>query len=79
MLLCRIAPLPSTSSSLKLHTGDGKTYAYKVNASSMRTTRVKFGKGLRSRYLSWELISEGADFDLDTVEFVPISSQRRVD
>jgi hypothetical protein len=64
---------------LKLVTGDGKEYLYSVSAKNMRTTKVKFGKGLRSRYFSWELVSTGQDFDLDTVEFVPINSKRRVD
>lgn len=63
---------------LKLETGDGKTYNYAVTANNMETTKINLGKGLRARYFSFELISTGQDFDLDTLEFVPIVAQRRV-
>lgn len=62
----------------RLETGDGKTYDYAVAAKDMETTRIRMGKGLRTRYFSFELISAGQDFDLESVEFVPISSKRRV-
>lgn len=63
---------------LKLTTGDGKIYHYGVSARDMRTTKVNVGKGLRSRYFAFELISAGQDFDLDTIEFVPLVAERRV-
>jgi hypothetical protein len=63
---------------LKLTTGDGKSYHYGVSARDMRTTKVAVGKGLRSRYFAFELISAGQDFDLDTIEFVPLVAERRV-
>lgn len=63
---------------LKIETGGGKTIIYKVQPKNMATTKVNVGKGLRTRYLSFELISPGADWDLDVVEFVPIVSSRRV-
>lgn len=63
---------------LKLDTGDGKYYTYSVTANDMETTKINLGKGLRARYFSFELISAGQDFDLDSLEFVPIVSQRRV-
>lgn len=63
---------------LKIVTGDGKTYNYSVTAESMKTTRVQMGKGLRARYFSFELISTGQDFDLDSIEFIPLVAQRRV-
>ena len=44
----------------------------------MKTTKVNMGKGLRARYFAYELISTGQDFDLDSVEFVPLVAQRRV-
>lgn len=64
---------------LKMIAGDGRqfVYAVKPNAPGL-TTKVNMGKGLRSRYFQFELVSSGADFDLDSVEFVPIISQRRV-
>ncbi len=63
---------------LKLDTGDGKSYTYSVTANDMETTKINLGKGLRARYFSFELISAGQDFDLDSLEFVPIVAQRRV-
>lgn len=63
---------------LKLITGDNKTYTYTVNAQSQKTTKIVTGKGLRARYWAFELTSSGQDFDLDTIEFVPIVADRRV-
>lgn len=65
---------------LKLTTGTGVSYTYRVSAQPMRTTRVNIGKGIRTRYLKYELYTvDGHDFDLDNIEFVPIVSKRRVD
>ena len=64
---------------LKLITGEGATYVYTVTARPMHTTRVNFGKGLRNRYFRFELQNiDGADFNLDNVEFIPLVSHRRV-
>jgi hypothetical protein len=63
---------------IKLETGDGKSYTYEVDACDMKTTKVNLGKGLRARYFSYQLTSTGQDFDLDSIEFVPIVEQRRV-
>lgn len=63
---------------LKLITGEGSTYHYSVTTRDMRTTKVHLGKGLRSRYFAFELISAGQNFDLDTIEFVPLVADRRV-
>lgn len=63
---------------LKIVANDDKTYIYSVSASSMKTTRINIGKGLRARYFSYELISAGQDFDLDSIEFLPIVNSRRV-
>lgn len=62
----------------RLITGDDKTYNYTVSTLNQRTTRVRHGKGLRARYFAFELISTGQDFDLDTIEFVPLVADRRV-
>jgi hypothetical protein len=58
--------------------GSDKTYIYQFNPKDMRTTRINIGKGLRTRYLQWELLTPGADYDLDSIEFIPIISKRRV-
>lgn len=63
---------------LRVLTADGKTYNYRVTAQSMKTVKVNMGKGLRARYFAFELISSGQDFDLDTLEFIPLVAQRRV-
>lgn len=63
---------------LRIITGDGMTYNYAVSNRSMRSTKVHMGKGQRARYFAYELVSTGQDFDLDTLEFVPIVVQRRV-
>lgn len=63
---------------LKLETGDGRSYTYKVEAQSMLTTRVNLGKGLRARYFSFELTNTGQDFDLESISFIPITSKRRI-
>lgn len=63
---------------LKVRTKDGEEYVYEVDTRDGRSTRFHMGKGQRSRYFAYELISAGQDFDLDTLEFVPIVVQRRV-
>lgn len=63
---------------LKLVTGDGKSYNYSVQAHSMTTAKINMGKGIRARYFSFELISAGQDFDLESIEFVPMLGGRRV-
>jgi len=63
---------------LKIVEGSGKTYVYRADTRNMRSTKVHMGKGQKSRYFAFELISKGQDFDLDTIEFVPIVVPRRV-
>jgi hypothetical protein len=63
---------------LRIITRDGKTFNYRVTAADGRTVKVNLGKGLRSRYFAFELVSTGQDFDLDTLEFIPLVADRRV-
>lgn len=63
---------------LRLITGEGDTYDYSVSTRNVRSTKVHMGKGLRARYFAFELISGGQDFDLESIEFVPLVAQRRV-
>lgn len=63
---------------LKVVADDDKTYIYSVSAKSMKTTKVEVGKGLRARYFSYELVSTGQEFDMDSIEFLPIVNKRRV-
>ena len=63
----------------KIIAGDGREYVYKfVSQPGLMTTKVNVGKGLRARYFQFELQSTGPDFDLDSIEFVPMMGQRRV-
>jgi hypothetical protein len=63
---------------LRVLTADGKTYNYSVTAESMKTAKVNMGRGLRARYFAFELVSAGQDFDLDTLEFIPLVADRRI-
>lgn len=63
---------------LKIITADGAEYGYRVDTRSMRNTKIHMGKGQRARYFAYELETTGQDFDLDSLEFVPIVVQRRV-
>ena len=65
---------------LKLAAGDGRTYTYQFqpNAGDLMNTRINTGKGLRSRFFSWTLVTPGPDFDFENIEFIPLISQRRV-
>lgn len=63
----------------KVLAGDDREYTYKVlTQPGLMNTKINVGKGMRTRYMAFELISTGSDFDLDTVEFVPMMSDRRV-
>lgn len=63
---------------LKLEAGTGETYTYQIKLQNQETTKIRIGKGLRARYFAWELVTTGQDFDLDSLEFVPLVAQRRV-
>lgn len=63
---------------LRVITADGQAYTYSVTAQSMKTARVSLGRGLRARYIAFELTSAGQDFDLDSLEFLPLALSRRV-
>lgn len=62
----------------KVIDGADHTYTYLVNVAAMKTTKINLGKGLRARYFSFELLNRGQDFDLDTIEAVPIVARRRI-
>ena len=64
---------------LKIVTGDGKERVYAATTvPGVATTKINVGKGIRARYLSFELTTTGQDFDLESLEFVPMFSDRRV-
>lgn len=63
---------------LKIDAGSGESYTYQVVLQDQQTTKCRVGKGLRAKYFAWTLTTTGQDFDLDSVEFVPLVAQRRV-
>lgn len=59
---------------------EGREFIYRTRSYSehMQQQRVTLGKGLRPNYAGLQLFNEdGADFALDSVEFVPITLSRR--
>lgn len=69
----------------KLITGDGQIRTYRVKQREqtdqdyrIAQTRVDIGKGIRNRFIAFELEGVGPDFDLESVEFVPMVAQRRI-
>ena len=68
----------STDVFLRLETGDGQQFTYAVRPKYMETARVNMGKGLRARYFSWTLTTVSVDYDLHSIEFVPLVAQRRI-
>jgi hypothetical protein len=59
---------------------EDEEFIYKTedNSPEMQQQRLKFGKGLQANYLTLELYNEdGADFELDTVEFMVADLSRK--
>lgn len=68
--------------SLNVTTDDTATYSYPLTAHGnerLNTTRVKIGKGARGVYWQLALANvNGADFDLERLDVVPLSTTRRI-
>jgi len=59
--------------------GQEYLYAVKNPSTDMAEQRVDIGRGLRSNYWNFELMNrEGADFEIDTIKFMPIVLERRI-
>ncbi len=62
--------------------GNRKERWYKVSPRLVDSTdviRVNMGKGIKSRYWQFELANfEGADFELDSIELLPLQLKRRI-
>jgi len=64
---------------LKLISGDGREYVYELRTQpNLMTTKVRVGKGISTTYMAFDLVTEGQDFDLDSIEFIPMTRGRRV-
>lgn len=64
---------------LKVSVDGSNTVHYEVTdkSSALMTKHIKLGKGLIGRYWQFSLITDSADFDLDTFEFYPIIFKRK--
>lgn len=65
---------------LKLVNDEKSEHWYELTlGESLQTGRTKLGRGLKMRYLQFELRNaRGADFELDELEFIPVMLTRRV-
>lgn len=71
----------SSTGKMLLRVGDGKnTYTYMARDASptLEAQRFDVGRGLRSNYFTFDLVSEGEAFELDNVTVNVASSQRKI-
>jgi hypothetical protein len=71
----------SSQGNMFLKVGDGKSeYTYRARRADdyMRQQRFDPGKGLRSTYFTFTLTNETDAFELDSVRFDVVASQRRI-
>lgn len=71
----------SSTGTLFLKVGDGKSaYTYRARRKDdrMKVQRFDPGRGLESNYFTFELTSEADAFELDSVSFQVLASQRRI-
>lgn len=60
---------------------DGKAEVlYKLNkyTNNLMTQKVDIGKGLIGRYFQFELITEASEFNLESIEFMPLEIRRKL-
>lgn len=66
---------------LRVQVDGGTAYLYDARAvdTAQKVQRFDLGKGLKGSYYSFEIYNEdGADFDLDSIEFHPVAFSRRI-
>lgn len=71
----------SSTGTLFLKVGDGtKFYTYRARRKDdrMKVQRFDLGRGLRTNYFTFDLTSEADAFELDSVTFNVLASQRRI-
>ncbi len=71
----------SSTGQLFIKVGDGRnSYTYRARRKDdfMRVQRFDVGRGLRANYFTLELTSEADAFELDSVTFNVLSTQRRI-
>jgi hypothetical protein len=74
-LLLKVVKADSTTGAREAHV----YRLYATGAGSMREGRVKVGKGLEAVYYDFQVENvDGAAFDVDVIEIIPVAAQRRV-
>lgn len=71
----------SSSGAVYLKVGDGvNEYTYKARRTDphMKEQRIDVGRGLRANYYTFELTSDADRFELDSVSFRVVASNRRI-
>ncbi|EER61553.1 hypothetical protein AcdelDRAFT_0888 [Acidovorax delafieldii 2AN] len=71
----------SSQGSMFLKVGDGtSSYTYRARRVDphMKVQRFDIGRGLRTNYFTFELTNESDAFELDSVRFEVLASQRRI-
>jgi hypothetical protein len=65
---------------LKVNVDDKASAYYKLSqhTQSLRTERVKLGKGLIGRYFQFELITSASNFNMESIEFYPVVLRRKI-
>lgn len=68
-----------TRMQLRVLAGDEEyVYAARASAENMQTQRIDTGKGLVANYLEFDLINEGGEFEVDSIEFAVTPTSRRI-
>ena len=71
----------SSTGALFLKVGDGvNSYTYRARRTDprMKVQRFDTGRGLRANYFTFDLTSDSDAFELDSVQFEVLASQRRI-
>lgn len=54
-------------------------YTARASGSALRQQRFDLGRGLRANYYEFELYNQdGSDFELESIEFLPVATSRRI-
>lgn len=68
-----------TRMQLRVLAGDEEyVYAARASAENMQTQRIDTGKGLVANYLEFDLINEGGEFEVGSIEFAVVPTNRRI-
>ena len=65
---------------LRAHVDGKGTFHYKLNkyTNGLDTKKIDLGKGLLGRYFQFELITDADEFEMESIEFMPVVLQRKI-